>query len=120
MPLPDATLLEAFSLAELRDLVGVLVAEVEALRVGAEAQQATIAALRAENQALRDEVARLKGVPPRPPLRPSGMEKATEPGAVEGYETLSAPTRCQARPGRGDRRARAQGCGALGFALQRI
>ncbi len=82
MPLPDATLLEAFSLAELRDLVEVLVAEVEALRVGAEAQQATIAALRAENQALRDEVARLKGLPPRPPLRPSGMEKATKPGAV--------------------------------------
>jgi hypothetical protein len=82
MPLPDAALLEALSLAELRDLVGVLVAEVEALRVGAGAQQATIAALRAENQALRDEVARLKGLPPRPPLRPSGMEKATEPGAV--------------------------------------
>jgi hypothetical protein len=82
MPLPDAALLEALSLAELRDLVGVLVAEIEALRVGAEAQQATIAALRAENQALRDEVARLKGLPPRPPLRPSGMEKATEPGAV--------------------------------------
>jgi len=82
MPLPDAALLEAFPLAELRDLVGVLVAEVEALRVGAETQQATIAALRAENQALRDEVARLKGLPPRPPLRPSGMEKATEPGAV--------------------------------------
>ncbi len=82
MPLPDVALLEAFSLAELRDLVGVLVAEVEALRVGAEARQAMIAALRAENQALRDEVARLKGLPPRPPLRPSGMEKATELGAV--------------------------------------
>ena len=74
--------MEAFSLAELRDLVGVLVAEAEALRVGAEAQQATIAALHTKNQALRDEVARLKGLPPRPPLRPSGMEKATEPGAV--------------------------------------
>jgi hypothetical protein len=35
------------------------------------------AALKAENQALRDEVARLKGLPPRPPSRPSGMEQAT-------------------------------------------
>ena len=75
--------MEAFSLAELRDLVGVLVAEAEALRVGAEAQQATIAALHTKNQALRDEVARLKGLPLRPPSRPSGMEQATEPRAVD-------------------------------------
>ena len=36
------------------------------------------AALKAENQALRDEVARLKGLPPRPPSHGhSGMEQAT-------------------------------------------
>jgi hypothetical protein len=29
---------------------------------------------------LRDEIARLKNLPPRPPFRPSGMEKSTEPG----------------------------------------
>jgi len=68
MSLPDAASLEGLSLAELRELVGVLVGEVQRLQ--------------AENQALRDEVARLKGLPPRPPSRPSGMEKATEPGAV--------------------------------------
>ncbi|GAC1663574.1 MAG: transposase [Steroidobacteraceae bacterium] len=66
MSLPESASLEGLSLGELRNLVGTFVAEVRRLR--------------AENQALRDEVARLKGLPPRPPLRPSGMEKATEPG----------------------------------------
>jgi len=82
MSLPDAASLEGFSVAELRAVVGALVAEIGALRSGTEAQQATISVLRAENQALRDEVARLKGLPPRPPSRPSGMEQATQPGAT--------------------------------------
>ena len=72
MSLPDAASLEGLPLAELRELVGVLLAEVRRLRSGN-------AALLAENQALRDEVARLKGLPPRPPSRPSGMEEATGP-----------------------------------------
>jgi len=83
MSLPDAASLEGFSVAELRAVVGALVAEIGALRSSTEAQQATISVLRAENQALRDEVARLKGLPPRPPLRPSGMEQATQPGAAD-------------------------------------
>jgi hypothetical protein len=77
----------------LRDLVGTLVSEVARLRADnaalherAEAQQATIAALSAENQALRDEVARRKGLPPHPPFRPSGMEKATGRGMGKGGE----------------------------------
>ncbi len=82
MSLPDAALLEGFSVAELRAVVGALVAEIGALRSSTEAQLATISVLRAENQALRDEVARLKGLPPRPPSRPSGMEQATQPGAA--------------------------------------
>jgi hypothetical protein len=93
MSLPEAALLEALSVAELRDVIGVLVAEVGALRSGAEAQQATIAALRAENQALRDEVARLKGLPPRPPLRPSGMEQATQLGVAGADEKRPKPPR---------------------------
>ena len=64
MSLPDAASLEVFSLAELREAVGRLVSEVRRLYSGnavpqarVDAQQATITALRAENQALRDEVA---------------------------------------------------------------
>ena len=82
MSLLDAASLEGFSLAELRDVIGVLVGEVQQL-------QSDNLALRAENQALRDEVARLKGLPPRPPSRPWGMEKATEPGAVGNSGTRS-------------------------------
>jgi len=83
MSLPDAASLEGFSVAELRAVVGALVGEIGALRSSTEAQQATISVLRAENQALRDEVARLKGLPPRPPSRPSGMEQAMQPGAAD-------------------------------------
>ena len=81
--------MEAFSLAELRDVVGRLVGEVRrlhsddaVLQAKVDARQVTITALRAENQALRDEAARLKGLPPRPPSRRSGMEQATQPGAA--------------------------------------
>jgi hypothetical protein len=74
---PDAASLEVLSPAELRGLVGDLIAEVDRVR--------------AENRALRDEVARLKGLPPRsPPSRPSGMERAT-----------GAPGRARAASGRG-------------------
>jgi len=74
---PDSAPLETLSLAELRELVGTLLAKVAELA-------ADNAALKAENQALRDEVARLKGLPARPPSRPSGMEKAAGSGAGVG------------------------------------
>ena len=85
---PDAASLEKLSLAELRAPVGALISEVmrlradnAALQARAEAQEAAFAALKVETQALRDEVVRLKGLPPRPPSRPSGMERSTGDGA---------------------------------------
>ncbi|PVE20249.1 transposase, partial [Microvirga sp. KLBC 81] len=52
--------------------------------------------LHASNQALKDEIARLKNLPPRPPFKPSGLEKATQP-------RLAKPGR---RPGRRAKRDR--------------
>jgi hypothetical protein len=94
MSLPDSIALESLSLVGLRQLVGTLVAKFS--EVGAEN-----AALKAENQVLRDEVARLKGLPPRPPLRPSGMEKATG-GAGPGKSGKRSRRR---RGGKRDREA---------------
>ena len=125
--------MEAFSLAELREVVGRLVGEVQRLHSGnvalqarVDTQQATISALRAENQALRDEVARLKGLLPRPPSRPSGMEQATQPGAAgkdekrpklprasSAMRRRSPPSGCSrwpCRPARGSKVMRTSWC----------
>src|SRR5215204_3727143 len=134
---PDAASLEKLSLAELRDRVGALISEVMRLRADnaglqarAEDQEAAFAALKVETQALRDEVARLKGLPPRPPSRPSGMERSTGDGAGAGkarrkpvvgqthYPEAAAPAGPQARPRRGDLRARGEGVTAARVALQ--
>jgi len=50
--------------------------ELEALLVG---QSAEIAALKGAIVALREEIARLKGLKGRPKISPSGMDKATDP-----------------------------------------
>lgn len=64
MPTPLLNL-DALSLADLKRLAAELLVRVSALED--------------ENQALREENARLKGLPKRPKLAPGGMDKATDP-----------------------------------------
>ncbi|MEY9558151.1 FtsZ-binding cell division protein ZapB [Sinorhizobium fredii] len=95
--LPSVEHVETLSLVATRRLVGGLVEEMQTLKTQVATLRSENEALRednahlrldnsrlkAENQQLRDEIARLKNLPPRPPFRPSGMEKATEPGNVD-------------------------------------
>jgi hypothetical protein len=87
--------LEGKTPSELIDLVRQLVGEVTRLRGENEKLSAALAAQRLENQALKDEIARLKHLPPRPPHKPSGMEKATDQpeGEAQGEEGEAAKRR---------------------------
>jgi len=87
--------------SDLADKLERLEQELSQLRTHNQALQQEVEQLRldnsnlhASNQALKDEIARLKNLPPRPPFKPSGMEKATQP----------RPTNPGRRPGRGVKR----------------
>jgi len=89
---PDS--LEGMAPTELIGLVRDLISEVERLRKDNEKLQATVAELRREKHELKDEIRRLKRLPPRPPITPSGMEKATDrPQLGEMGETPAPPRR---------------------------
>jgi len=69
------------------DLIGVvrdLIGEVTRMRTENEKLDGALAKLRVEHQAVKDELARLKHLPPRPPIKPSGMDKSTQ---TKGSET---------------------------------
>ena len=72
MLLPGDVRVEGRSPQELRRLVAELLGEVVRLRD--------------ENAALKEEIARLKGLKGRPKLKPSGMERAT-PGPASRAKT---------------------------------
>ena len=80
----------------LRELVSDLAGKIDRLEQEVERLRLDNSNLRIDNQALKDEIARLKHLPPRPPFKPSGMEKATQPRPA-------GPGR---RPGRGAKRDR--------------
>ena len=75
-PPPDS--LERLTPADLIGVVRDLIGEVTRLRAENEKLGAALAKLRIEHQAVKDELARLKGLPPRPPVKPSGMDKSTD------------------------------------------
>ncbi len=78
--LPDS--LEGLSHSDLigamRDLLGAFAQ----LQLKHEELSGALAKLRIEHQAVKDELARYKKLPPRPPQKPSGMEKATDRAEV--------------------------------------
>jgi hypothetical protein len=73
---PDS--LERLSHADLIGVVRELIGEVGRLRAENEKLGVALTQLKAEHQAVKDELARLKKLPPRPPQKPSGMDEATD------------------------------------------
>jgi hypothetical protein len=82
--IPDS--LERLSHADLIGVVRELIGEVGRLRAENEKVNVALTHLKTEHQAVKDELARLKNLPPRPPDKPSGMDKATDRGGSEGGE----------------------------------
>src|ERR1700693_422393 len=80
--LPDS--LERLTQADLIGVVRDLIGEVGRLRAESEKLSGALTKLKAEHQVVKDELARLKNLPPRPPQKPSGMDKATDRGGSGG------------------------------------
>jgi hypothetical protein len=76
LPRPDS--LEHLTHADLIGVVRDLIGEVTRIRAENEKLGGALAKLRVEHQAVKDELARLKHLPPRPPIKPSGMDKSTQ------------------------------------------
>ena len=86
--IPDS--LERLTQADLVRVVRELIGEVGRLRAENEKLNGAFAKLKTEHQAVKDELARLKNLPPRPPQKPSGMDEATDRG-VSGADGVKSP-----------------------------
>jgi hypothetical protein len=78
MPPPEPDSLERLTPSELIGVVRDLIGEVTRLRSENEKLGVAFAKLKVEHQGVKDELARLKHLPPRPPQKPSGMDRATD------------------------------------------
>ncbi|MEZ5835027.1 MAG: hypothetical protein R3D03_04780 [Geminicoccaceae bacterium] len=87
MSKPNATNLATLGLDDLRDLVAALLERV--------------ALLEAENAALRDEIARLKGLKGRPKIKPSGMAAKAGTSTATGKQAARASGVVRRRPAGG-------------------
>jgi len=110
---------DALPLADLRRVVSALVAQVATLQDAGDQHMAVLALKDAEIAALKDEIARLKGLPSRPKfkVKPSGMEQASKP--VDKKGTPARPW-LLARQSVGDVGGEAQGGSAAGVTLPRL
>src|ERR1700757_4374858 len=86
MTLPPPDSLERLTHADLIGVVRDLIGEVTLMRAETEKFDGALAKLRVEHQAVKDELARLKHLPPRPPIKRSGMDKATQAKGPEADE----------------------------------
>jgi hypothetical protein len=92
-PIPDS--LERLSPSDLIGVVRDLIGEVGRLRAENEKLGDALTKLKAEHQAVKDELARLKKLPPRPPQKPSGMDKATDGGGRDKSPAGETSRRCR-------------------------
>jgi len=95
--IPDS--LERLTPADLIGVVRDLIGEVGRLRAENEKLSGTLTRLKVEHQAVKDELARLKNLPPRPPQKPSGMDKATDRGGSGGGDKSAAGEKSRRRRG---------------------
>ena len=91
MPAFTADSLEGLGPTELVGLLRRAVSELERERAEKAELKATLLEQRREIEQLKDEIRRLKNLPPRPPIKPSGMETATRSSSQAA--TNEAPPR---------------------------
>jgi hypothetical protein len=101
--IPDS--LERLTQADLIGVVRELIGEVGRLRAENEKLSGALTKLKTEHQAIKDELARLKNLPPRPPQKPSGMDKATDRG-VSSFNQRSEGDGAKSPEGEKPRRRR--------------